>query len=372
MKFLYGLLSFFSRTANMVAFILLILAGAASWINPELFWPLGLLGLGYPYIAVLNVFFVISWILRKRFFFIFSLLGLIVTYPQLKAQIAWPFFQKKSTESANLKVMTYNVRNFDLYNWSNNKSSRKSMLDSISAYAPDVIMFQEYYTDSNNFNNDHALDSLGYKYHQKAIELVKSTNRIWGVAIFSKYPIQESGEIIRQQTPSPYGNYNNRGVYIDVDINGQMIRFVGVHLQSIHFNYDDYNNIEEIKEETTQAYKKAIPIIKKLGKAFIQRGIQAAELKAFVEDSPYPVILGGDFNDTPGSYAYQHLAKGMNDAFLDRGRGLGATYNGKIPMLRIDYILTDQQFKTTDFKLIKNPNSDHFPIMAEIYVPSIN
>lgn len=372
MKFLYGLLSFFSRTANLVAFILLVLAGAAAWINPELFWPLGLLGLAYPYIALINVFFVISWILRKRFFFIFSLLGLVLTYPQLKAQIAWPIFQKKSTESANLKVMTYNVRNFDLYNWTKNNSSRKSMMDSISAYQPDVIMFQEYYTDSNKFNNDHALDSLGYKYHQKAIELVKNSNRIWGVAIFSKYPIEESGEFIRQQMPSAYGNFNNRGVYADISVQNQKIRMVAVHLQSIYLNNEDFNNIENIKEETTHAYKKIIPIVKKLGKAFVQRGIQAAELKAFIEESPYPVILGGDFNDTPGSYAYQHVVRGMKDTFLEKGKRLGSTYNGKIPFLRIDHIMTDSSFETINFHIIRNPNSDHFPIMAEIYIPSIN
>lgn len=372
MKFLHGLLSFFSRTANLIAFVLLILSGFAAKINPDYFWPFGLLGLAYPIIALLNIFFILSWILRKRFFFIFSLLGLVLTYPQLKAQLALPFLQEEVDEVSNLRVMSYNVRNFDLYNWSKNQSSRTSMMDSIQKYQPDVLMIQEYYTDQGKFKNDEAIRQMGYRYHQKAIELVRKETNEWGVAIFSKYPIIESGEIIRQQQPSPYGFYNNRGVYADIVIEGRRIRMITVHLQSIYFSNEDYNSIQEIKEETTQAYKKAIPIIKKLGRAFVQRGIQAAELKAFMEDSPYPVILAGDFNDTPGSYAYQHLAKGMNDAFLDKGQGLGATYNGKIPLLRIDYILSDQLFKTTDFKLIKNPNSDHFPIVADFFIPPLN
>lgn len=372
MRFLYGLLSFFSRTANLLAFILLIIAGVSSWVNPDYFWPLGLFGLAYPYIALLNIFFIVSWLIRKRWFFLFSLLGLGLTYPQWRAQMALPILQKNTELPVNLRVMSYNVRNFDLYNWSQNVKSRQSMFDTISAYSPDILMLQEYYTDPNGFDNDKSMDSLGYKYHQKAVELVKNKNREWGVVLFSKYPILESGEIIRQQTPSPFGFYYNRGVYADIKVHDRIIRFVTVHLQSIYLNNEDYNNIQEIKEETTQAYKKAIPIIRKLGKAFVQRGIQSAELRAFIEDSPYPVVIGGDFNDTPGSYAYQHISYGLDDAFLQKGKGIGKTYNGKIPMLRIDYILKSEELTTINFFLVKNRNSDHFPIVADFHVPALN
>lgn len=369
MKFLYGLLSAFSRTANLIAFVLLIISGAAARINPDYFWPLGLFGLAYPIIALLNIFFIISWILRKRFFFIFSLLGLLFTYPQLRAQIAVPFLQQETEETSNIRIMSYNVRNFDLYNWSKNLTSRKSMMDTIVQYAPDLLLFQEFYTDQDNFKNTEYLDSLGYKYHQIAIELVKKQHNVWGVAIFSKHPIIESGELVRQQTPGPYGQFYNRSIYADVKINNRIIRIITVHLQSIYLANEDYNTIQELKDETQYHYQKIVPIIKKLGKAFVQRGIQSAELKSFIESSPYPVILGGDFNDTPASYAYQQINQLLDDTFIEKGKGLGSTYNGIIPFLRIDYIFKDKSFKTTGFKLIRNPNSDHFPVMADIAIP---
>lgn len=365
MKFLYGLLSFFSRTANLIAFILLVISGGAAYVNPDYFWPIGLFGLAYPFLALLNIFFVFSWIIRKRFFFLFSLIGLAVTYPQLKAQIAIPFLQDESETAPDIRVMSYNVRNFDLYNWTENNTARQSMMDSIKKYDPDILMLQEYYTDEKKFKNKEYLESLGYKYHDFAVELTKNNTRQWGVALFSKHPMTESGEFIRQQIPSPYGNFHNRSVYADVKIGGQTIRFISVHLQSIHFGNEDYNTIKDIKEETTSQYKKVIPIIKKLGKAFKQRGIQAAELRSFIEESPHPVILGGDFNDTPGSFAYQQINQILDDTFIQKGKGVGSTYNGIIPFLRIDFIFKDKSIECTNFHQIKNPNSDHFPIVAD-------
>ncbi|MCZ2392572.1 MAG: endonuclease/exonuclease/phosphatase family protein [Chitinophagales bacterium] len=370
MNFLHGLLSIFSRSANLVAFILIIASGAAGRINPDIFWPLGLLGLAYPFFALINIFFIISWILRKRFFFIFSLIGLLFTFPQLKAQIALPIFQKKLlNEKPSLRVMSYNIRNFDLYNWSKNLQSRQSMVDTIQRYQPDVLFLQEYYSDKDKYQNKELLNSLGYKYSQFALELTKKKNRVWGVAIFSKYPISESGEFVRQGVPSPYGNFHNRGVFADIQIENQKIRFISVHLQSIYLGIDDYGVIKELKEDPSYQMNKYMPILRKLGKAYKQRGVQTAELRTFIESSPYPVILGGDFNDTPGSFAYQQMSEILDDTFIKKGKGIGATYNGIIPFLRIDYIFIDKEMDCTQFIKNKNSNSDHFPIIADITLP---
>jgi endonuclease/exonuclease/phosphatase family metal-dependent hydrolase len=367
MRFLYGLLSFFSRSANIVAFILLVIAGFAGRINPDLFWPFGLFGLAYPAIAFLNIFFVLSWILRKRWFFILSLVGLAFTYPQLKSQISFPFLHQPTAATPDLRVMSYNVRNFDLYNWSKNNASRKSMMDTIVKANPDILFLQEFYSDQDKFNNIKYLDSLGYHYHAKAIEITRrNETMMWGVALFSKYPIINSDELVRQTTPSPFGKFYNRGVYADIKINNQIIRFICVHLQSIYFGSEDYNAIEEIKEDRPSKLSKYLPIVKKLGKAYRQRGIQTAELTSFIDNSPYPIILGGDFNDTPSSFAYQQVNELLDDCFIKKGKGIGSTYNGIIPFLRIDYIFTDKKFTCTHYQKIKNLNSDHFPIIADI------
>ena len=42
-----------------------------------------------------------------------------------------------------------------------------------------------------------------------------------------------------------------------------------------------------------------------------------------MKSCPYPIIICGDFNDTPVSYAYQQLGDNMIDAFLESGNGIG-------------------------------------------------
>ena len=59
-------------------------------------------------------------------------------------------------------------------------------------------------------------------------------------------------------------------------------------------------------------------------------------------ESPYPVVLAGDLNDSPMSYTCGHLRKGrVRDTFGVGDIGLGATHIGTVPGLRIDGILAD-------------------------------
>ncbi|MCO5249105.1 MAG: endonuclease/exonuclease/phosphatase family protein [Chitinophagales bacterium] len=368
MKFLHQLLSLTSRTANIVFLTLLLISGLSSKINPSNFSVFGFMGLIYPYLAVVNILFIFSWILRKRLFFIYSLIGLLFTFSQLKSQIALPFLQKDTNLSTDFTVMSYNVRNFDLYNWSKNLHSRQVMMDTIQKYNPDVLLFQEYYTETKKLNNTHYLDSIGYKYHKISTELIKRKDNIWGVAIFSKLPISKSGELLKKSVNNSVGGSYSRGAFADIKVKGQTFRFVNVHLQSLYFNNDEYETIQEITEKKLPAYKRVIDLLKKINQAFIYRGKQVNELKSFISDSPHPIILGGDFNDTPGSYSYQQLTKTLEDSFIRKGKGIGSTYSGNIPLLRIDYILKDKSLTTTKFNKPKNKISDHYPIVVEFAV----
>ncbi|MDP4224071.1 MAG: endonuclease/exonuclease/phosphatase family protein, partial [Bacteroidota bacterium] len=101
-----------------------------------------------------------------------------------------------------------------------------------------------------------------------------------------------------------------------------------------------------------------------LKRGFIARASQAEAVKVKIETSPYPVIVAGDFNDTPISYTYRTLGKGLNDAFVASGYGAGFTYKGNYPPNRIDYILYDNKLECRQFDIIKVRYSDHYPIIA--------
>jgi endonuclease/exonuclease/phosphatase (EEP) superfamily protein YafD len=105
-------------------------------------------------------------------------------------------------------------------------------------------------------------------------------------------------------------------------------------------------------------------IYRSLTQGFASRALQVDRVRRHMESSPYPVIVAGDFNDTPVSYTYRRMRHGLRDAFVEAGYGAGFTYRGKYPPNRIDFILYNDEIRCTDFDIVKVRYSDHYPIIA--------
>jgi endonuclease/exonuclease/phosphatase family metal-dependent hydrolase len=88
------------------------------------------------------------------------------------------------------------------------------------------------------------------------------------------------------------------------------------------------------------------------------------ELKEHIDACRYPLIVCGDFNDTPISYTYNTISSKLNDAFVAAGQGISNTYRGKLPPYRIDYILYSNEFDAVSYERHRAEYSDHFPVSA--------
>lgn len=363
MKFLHFIISFFSRTINIFVVVGLLVCLSASYISPEKFGLIAVLGFVFPIFVALNLLFVLIWILRKRWFFMVSFIALVLSAAQIVQLIG---FRKSQVNSEpNIKIMSYNVRNFDLYNWSENKQAQDKIFETIEEENPDIICFQEFYTDaSENFNTIKRLKKLGYKHYFFVRELVLRNTDEWGIATFSKLPIVSSNKILKEDESNSYKRFPYKGISTDVIFQDKQIRIFNVHLQSIHFGRNEYQVIEDLKgkEIEENAVKK---MLRKLRNAFQKRAVQTRTFLSILEQQKQPYIICGDLNDLPNSYTYNKLAKNMNDAFLQNNIGIGQTFN-RIPLLRIDYILTTKDFKTSDCRVIKNRISDHYPIVSKV------
>lgn len=177
-------------------------------------------------------------------------------------------------------------------------------------------------------------------------------------AIYSKHPVSDWGFI-------PFGNLDNNCLWADIRLpEGKTIRVYNIHLQTNGITHLSAKIMQEKVELTESYFRRVYNILLNYRVASAKRVEQLNQLFEHVESSPYPVIIAGDINDVPISYVYRKLSIGRSDSFLQRGRGLGTTYAGNIPFLRIDVIKPDQHFRVLSHKVIKGDFSDHYPIVA--------
>lgn len=357
--------SYFNRFfvyLNIVAASALGISYLSPYVSPENFWFLAFFGLAYPILLIINILFLFFWILRWKAPFLISFITIAAGISELKifAQINLNPIPIELNESNDLiKTMSYNTRLFDLYNWSHNKQTRNKMFDLIKEEAPNIMCLQEFYVDdSKEFATlDTLLKLQDAKNHH--VEYTKTLNKDhhWGIATFTSYPIVNKGvvDFIEKN--------NNICIYTDILIHKDTVRVYNMHLQSIHFRPSDYKFMEDLaNDKGTEEIEHTKNIFKLLKRAYAKRAVQVDQINKHIENCIYPIILCGDFNDTPTSYTYHTLIEGLTDSFVESGNGLGRTYIGQFPSLRIDYIFHSNYFKSYDFQTIRQELSDHFPV----------
>ncbi|MGI6319492.1 MAG: endonuclease/exonuclease/phosphatase family protein [Bacteroidales bacterium] len=363
--------------ANIFAVILLLLSYLSAKFSPEKLWMLAYFGLAYPIILLVNIAFVFYWIIVNPKSVLISVVAIILGYGYIGKtyQFAGKSLPKKSEDY--IKVMSFNVQLFDLYNynkdWTFNFTNRDSVFRYLRKEQPDIVCFQEYFTHDKNIfpTKDSLVKILETEYYYEYFPISQSQHN-YGIATFSKFPIVNNGKVNFNQKS------NNSAIFSDVVVpNGDTVRVYNMHLQSIKLSGEDLvfaNDITKFtdNEITGKELKKDTKmLLRKLKHAFVKRAKQAEQVKAHMNTSPYKIIACGDFNDTPCSYATQLVSKNLKDAFVESGRGIGNSYNGNYPSFRIDYILHDKSFKsrgfTTDYKM---KVSDHFPIYTYIKIES--
>ena len=365
---------------------MLLLTYPAPYVNPSLWALPAIWGLTYPFCLLANLAFAIYFLVRKPVLSIIPITVIACGWNLLTNSVAFNLNTSNKTASMaiatpnvssstksdaqQIKILSYNVKNFDLYSWQNSIQSRDNMMTLIKSEDADVLCFQEFYTETGGgeFQNLEMLtERLGYKYHYfaKSLEIKNKHLGQWGLAVFSRHPIVNTGRINFENAK------HNMLTFADLNINNSMVRVFNTHLQSIHLGNDDMNYVRSISEgneksEETKSWnthlKSSLTIVRKLKAAYAKRSVQAHQVVKQLQKSPHPYVICGDFNDTPVSYAYRTIAQQARDAFLEKGMGLGGTYIGPLPSFRIDYILLSEHFNIDDFNVIRKPYSDHFPI----------
>ncbi len=262
-------------------------------------------------------------------------------------------FGSSKPDSQTINIMTYNTQKFPTlragYRKIDGPKSKEVFQFMQTKGSPDILCMQEV----DDFHVDPIMNHFGFKDSHKI--------RYYGTSIFSKYPILKKGKI-------KFDIKVNSCLWADIEIKGQIIRVYSLHLQSNSVSNETEKVMAEGQFKEKETWSNIRSIFSKFKNTSKIRAQQAETIAKHIVASPYPVIVCGDFNETPQSYAYRLISENFNDTFKTKGRGLGSTYAGRIPALRIDYILSDKKFKIINNAILKKGYSDHYPVISAISI----
>jgi endonuclease/exonuclease/phosphatase family metal-dependent hydrolase len=342
---------------NIIFAASLLISYLAVHINPEDFALPAYFGLAYPYLLLINIIIAVIWAVNLKYEAFISVVVIALGFTHLSNYIK--FRKPKNEKTGTFQVMSYNVRLFNYFENPKVPGSENKILALVKSRQPDILCFQELFINGNSSKKDtEIMKAIGGKYYSHKRLIGRGKDKFYGIVTYSKFPIAGKGEIVHPGSSS-------LSIYTDVVIRKDTFRIFNSHLQSFRLKSTERSFVEELVDsEDKQSMDEIKSLSKSLKLGFVRRALQAQMVKNYINRSPYPVIVVGDFNDTPVSYAYRKIRKGLNDSFVRSGYGAGFTYHGNYPPNRIDYILYDNKLKSTNFEILKARYSDHYPIIA--------
>lgn len=353
--------------SNVVAAIIFLLACLAPYLNPQTWWFISVLGLAFPFLLIIVIAFGVWWLFIKKRLALISAVPLLLGIKSISIFFAFHLFGSYHAEKepGSIRVVTWNVARFIEMKRNNNKGSqtRLKMMELIKNQNADVLCLQEFFhsLDSSWYPNiDYIRNQLHYPYYYFSHDR-DGYRHFTGSIIFSRFPIIDSG-IIRYPRPT----LPDALIHADIRVKERIIRVYTTHLQSLQFGKDDYERINEITGVQDSLLANSRTIFSKLKRGVTNRSIQADIIGQVTGDSPYPVLFCADLNDIPNSYTYATVRGDMQDAFLQKGFGIGRTFSFISPTLRIDYIFADNHFSVRQFQRIVRQYSDHYMLVADV------
>ena len=347
-------------STNIIAIILLFcsyLSWNVSTLQTNLF---SYIGLGFGFILFLNIAYLIFWLIISKYKqALICLVAILLCYKPITTYFPLNLHSPKApTES--IKILTYNVQGF--INERNKDSIEKPILEYIANTDADIVCLQEYLVSKTGQTmiSQQDVNRLLNKYPYSSITGLESSGKyhIFGLACFSKYPIEETQEVLFESS------YNGAAIYT-INIDGAKYTVANVHLETNSIKPEDkklysafIQNTDSVKFETVTSN-----IRNRLGGAFRTRAKQVEKVKLKIaEQETQGTIICGDFNDTPISYAYHQMKDGLKDAYASTGFGPGITYYERLFRFRIDYIMHSENINSYRAKVEKIEHSDHYPL----------
>lgn len=349
------LLNFVAVIITWVVAALTVAAWFAGITPPQKSWFITLLSLGMMPLLTADLLLFIWWAFRRRKLAILPLVVIILNVGFISSMLRIDLDrQERAQYPADLKIASYNMHAFA-------QRDLRGMLENLALYLDksgvDIICFQEF-----KISESLPADTIARIFSRRMPYSVMEGNTTeMGIAIFSRFPISAKGFL-------HFDNTFNGAMWADIDAGSQLLRVFNAHFQTTSISQSE-RELESIKEKGITDYegKRAFDVVMdRLHTNACKRTEQVEAVRAVMDTTCRAVIVCGDFNDTPASYTYKTIKRGLNDGFRECGHGYAYTFKPMMKLLRLDYIFYDKRYKGVWFDSPKLSWSDHNPVMLEL------
>ncbi|NDV69491.1 endonuclease/exonuclease/phosphatase family protein [Dysgonomonas sp. 25] len=356
-------LAYILFAGNVVALLLLLGSMLAWYVPPSKMMVFSYLGMGFPFILVGNLLFLVFWLVfRKWKFLLTNVVVFIICWSPITT--FFPIhFKTSEVPDGSIKLLTYNVLSFNRLQ--GKEALTNPMFDYIKSMDADIMCFQEFMAQPDNGGQRIiTLSQINkvfgdYPYHVYINLGAENNTSGYGIACYSRFPITKAKRL------PLYESAFNGSVAFELDINGKKVLLMNNHLSSNRITAQDkllYKELTVSKDrETFEEVSRNMKA--RLSSAYLQREKDVDYIAQYIKDYDYDaLIVCGDFNDTPISYAYHKMKGDLTDAYVNTGLGQGITYHENKFWFRIDYIMHSDEFESYNCEVGKEKHSDHYPV----------
>lgn len=361
------------RTAGLIASVIIyaltILAAFGGHFDPDFFTFPAIMTLALPWLAIATLLITAAWFCAGHIFAgALGVIAIICSWGPVSTASPFSTSRKPTAGSQTFSLMTYNIiHGQDLEGKSDGLGYNRT-IDYIIQSGADVVCLQEIRgLDSGEIPQltQSQIDTL----HKIYPYIVGDPSL--DMKVLSKFPaVFEKGYNYIDGSFDP-----KRYTFYKLTINGHRLTLINVHLMSFMLSKEDTGVLTGIRsvhdaKESYQSLKGSI--LEKLDRGFKKRKDDVEILRSTIDRIKGPMIICGDFNDVPESYAYR-LLKGedMKDAYVETGFGPMITYNRHAFWFHLDQIFYRGGLEALDVRKGKTKVSDHYPLIAEFeFVPA--
>ena len=343
--------------ANIATVLIMLLTGYADRLYPPDHPLLSVLGLTFPVFLLLNLLFLLFWVVFKWRRLWIPIVGYLLAYPPIATYL--PLNPRQEVPEGCIKVLTYNVCAYGgNYKY---EDAFERIIDYLKEQDADIVCLQE---DVDTWRRYAFLRfEKIYPYNDTTV-ICNTSESLNGVGIHSRYPILRKERI-------DYPSSANGSVAYYLLRGKDTLLVVNNHLESTHLTAEDRTRYKDMLRgdiDSDTARAESMLLFDKLGQAAVLRAKAVDHIVDYINaHSQYPTIVCGDFNDTLISYTRRSLARHLTDCFKQSGRGVGLSYNQKGFWVRIDHILCSSHFTPYNCEIdSKIDFSDHYPMVCSL------